>query len=71
MVQVIGMTKQKARHIVRRILWYELSVCSHVQRGNLYGPFKQPGRNPGLKKISNNESAASAVSFQVRQTVQN
>lgn len=49
-----------------------LTVFSRVLRKNLYGPFKKPGRNPGFfKKNSNNKSAAYAVSFQVRQTVQN
>lgn len=65
-VQVIGMTMRRARRIAPTILWCALTVCSSVQRGNPYGPFKKPGRNPGLKKISNNKSAASAVSFQVR-----
>lgn len=31
-------------------LWCSLTVCSSIHRGNLHGPFKKPGRNPGFKK---------------------
>lgn len=55
----------------RYSLLCSLTMFSSILRENLYGPFKKPGRNPGLKKNSNNKSAAYAVSFQVRQTVQN
>lgn len=51
-------------------------VVGHVfkhSEGNLFGPFKKPGRSPGSRggKRNSNKSAASAVSFQGRQTVLN